>query len=324
MRLEHRASAVAAALVADAFLGEPPVTVHPTVLMGRTISAFERRFLEPRATHRPRLAGLFLAISLPTLAFALARAALLLVPSRNRWMLEVALLWTTLSMRGLGDGALAVQGCLEKGDLASARTRVGEIVGRDTDGLSGREVARAAVESVAENASDGVVAPMLYGLAFGAPGALAYKAINTLDSMVGYPNPPYTEFGRASARLDDVANLVPARLTAFVAALVSGGFRHAWKIARLHGPLTRSPNAGWAEAAFAAALGVSLGGTNSYGGVVRESPTLGVGRPPGPADIRRAVALMRRVCALIALVPIATAAVTTGIRRLRPEGFSGG
>lgn len=321
MRSGYRAAAVATALAADGLLGEPPEPVHPTVLMGRAISLYERRFLGagngPDDAYRPRLAGLVLAVALPALAFALSSAALRLVPARPRWALEVALLWTTISMRGLGRSALAVERELESGDFVSARVRVGEIVGRDTNDLSGTEVARAAVESVAENSSDGVVAPMLYGLLFGAPGALAYKAINTLDSMVGHPHPPYGDFGRASARLDDLANLVPVRLTALAAAVVSGNFGRTWKIARLHGPLTKSPNAGWAEAAFAGALDVSLGGANSYGGVVRESPTLGFGRPPVAADVRHAVSLMQRVCVLIASMPIVASVIASGIRRLR-------
>ena len=315
------ATAVAAALAADRLLGEPPKVVHPTVLMGRAISLYERGAHalypgSPNDARRLRLAGLLLAAALPALALVSARAVLRAFPAGLRWSAEVALLWTTISMRGLADAALAVERELERGDLGAARFRAGEIVGRDTERLSEGEVARAAVESVAENASDGVVAPMLYGLLFGAPGALAYKAINTLDSMVGHPHPPHKDLGRAPARLDDLANLLPARLTALTAAAISGNFAHTWKIACLHGPLTKSPNAGWAEAAFAGALGVVLGGANSYGGVVREGPTLGVGRPPEVGDIVRAVRLMHRVCVLLAalpLVPLAAAFVARGL-----------
>jgi adenosylcobinamide-phosphate synthase len=172
-------------------------------------------------------------------------------------------------------------------------------------------VCRAAVESVAENTSDGVVAPMLYGLLFGAPGALAYKAVNTLDSMVGYRKGPYEDLGWASARLDDLANLVPARATA-IAATLSGRPATALRTARKYGPLTASPNAGWAEAAFAGTLGVRLGGGNTYGGVTREGPVLGEGRSPAPRDIRRAVALMRRCCALLALMGFLAGEVRVG------------
>src|ERR687890_2094919 len=235
--------------------------------MGRAISVFEGRVLALKGEWRLRLAGLFLVAALPALSFALARLALRLTPPKLRWPLEVALLSTALSMRGLVRSALAVERELEAGDLEAARARVGELVGRDTEHLTPGEVARAAVESVAENTSDGVVAPMLYGLFLGAPGALAYKAVNTLDSMVGHPQPPHAELGWASARLDDLANLVPSRTTALAVAAVSGKPLRTLRIANRYGPLTTSPNAGMAEAAFAGALGIVLGGTNTYAGV---------------------------------------------------------
>ncbi|MCA1727975.1 MAG: adenosylcobinamide-phosphate synthase CbiB [Actinobacteria bacterium] len=301
--IQARGPLVAAALLADALLGEPPETIHPVVLMGHAVSAFEGRSLPLKDAGWQRLAGLFLATALPALSFVLARFVLRLAPRNLRWLLEVGLFSTVLSMRGLTRSALAVERELEDGDLASARARVGELVGRDTAHLSPNEVTRAAIESVAENASDGVIAPMLYGLFFGPPGALAYKAVNTLDSMVGHPQPPYADLGLASARFDDLANLIPARLTALLAAAVSSPVHGAGTTltsARRYGPLTSSPNAGWAEAAFAGSLGLRLGGANSYGGVIREGPTLGDGRPPEAADIRRAVHLMRRACLLLA------------------------
>ena len=305
-----RGASVATALLADALLGEPPETIHPVVFMGRAICAFERRALALKGTRRVRLAGLFLAVMLPALSFALARGALRLAPPRLHWIFEVMLLSTTLSMRGLARSAIVVQRELEGGDLASARVCVGEFVGRDTAHLSPNEVSRAAIESVAENASDGVVAPMLYGLLLGAPGALAYKAVNTLDSMVGHPHPPYENLGWASARLDDLANFVPARLTTLLAAAISGsaggtGVAKTLAVASRYGPLTKSPNAGWAEAAFAGALDLRLGGPNSYGGVLREGPVLGIGRPPGTADIRRAVRLMRLACLSLTALALA-------------------
>ncbi len=152
---------------------------------------------------------------------------------------------------------------------------------------------------------------MLYGLLFGAPGALAYKAVNTLDSMVGYREGPYKDLGWASARLDDLANLVPARATVLAAAL-SGRPATALRTARKYGPLTASPNAGWAEAAFAGALGVRLGGINTYGGVTREGPVLGEGRSPAPRDVGRAVALMHRCCTLLALMGFLAGKVRVG------------
>jgi adenosylcobinamide-phosphate synthase len=290
-----------AALLVDALLGEPPLTAHPVVLMGKAISAFEREALAIKNARHARAAGALLAVTLPTLSFALVHAVLRLAPRRLRPLLEVGMLSTALSLRGLSRSALAVERELGDGNLPTARIRVGELVGRDTEHLSTNEVARAVVESVAENASDGVVAPMLYGLFFGAPGALAYKSVNTLDSMVGHPHPPYKNLGWAPARLDDLANLIPARFTVLLTAAASGSPRSAaatLEAARLYGSLTRSPNAGWSEAAFAGALQLRLGGANSYGGVVREGPILGDGRLPEARDIRRVVRLMRRACLL--------------------------
>jgi len=320
--IRPRGIAVAAALFADALLGEPPEAAHPVVFMGRAISVFEGRVLALKGQRQLRTAGLFLAAVLPALSFALARLALRLAPPKLRWPLEVGLLSTALSMRGLGRSALAVVRELEAGDLGAARARVGELVGRDTEHLTPGEVARAVVESVAENTSDGVVAPMFYALLLGAPGALAYKAVNTLDSMVGHPQPPYRDLGWASARLDDLANLLPARLTALSVAAVSGRGLSTLATARRYGPLTRSPNAGRVEAAFAGALGLEFGGANSYGGVLRRGPLLGSGRPPEPPDIRPTISLMRRSCLLIAALFLAAQCATAGGRIA--EGQTGG
>lgn len=301
----------ASALLLDAACGEPPETLHPVVWIGNAISAYEKRALKLTSPAARRAAGTLLAAALPAAVFFVARGFLKATPRGFRGALEVVLLWTTLSMRGLAEVATDVGRELEKGQLDGARARVGGFVGRDTGELSEPGVCRAAVESVAENASDGVVAPLLYGGVLGAPGALAYKAINTLDSMVGYRSGGYRELGWASARLDDLANLLPSRLTVLAVAAVSGHPRRVLDTAARYGPLTSSPNAGWAEAAFAGALGLRLGGANSYGGVVRQSPELGWGRPPLAPDIGRAVSLMRRSCALISLVVL----LSSGVRR---------
>ena len=303
MRPTH-GSAVAAALLLDALAGELPEGFHPTVWMGRAISAYERRASKLKDPGTRRAAGVLLAASLPTLAFLSGRALLCLTPRALRPALEVALISTTLSMRGLGAAAGSVRGELSGAGLDVARARVGEFVGRDTANLTTDGVCRAAVESVAENTADGVVGPMLYGFLFGAPGALAYRAVNTLDSMVGYRHGPYLELGWAGARLDDLANLVPARLTVVAAAAASGSPAGTLKTALRFGPLSSSPNAGYAEAAFAGALGLRLGGANVYGGVVRPGALLGDGRPPAADDIGRAVALMRRLCGALALLAL--------------------
>lgn len=295
-----RGTAATAALLLDATFGEPPASVHPTVLMGRAISVFEQAALSPKNPIPARLSGLVLALALPTLFYLCARAVLRLTPRGLRGPVEAALISTTLSMRGLAEAASVVEHELKNGRLNEARERVGEFVGRDTRDLSETAVARAAVESVAENTSDGVVAPMLYGSLFGAPGALAYKTVNTLDSMVGYRNSRYEQFGWASARLDDLANLAPSRATAMAAAVFGGPA--VFRIVLRFGPLTASPNAGWVEAAFAGALGVRLGGANSYGGVPHVGPILGDGRQPAAHDIHRAVGLMRRCCVLLTVL----------------------
>jgi adenosylcobinamide-phosphate synthase len=307
-----RTGEVAAALLLDALFGEPPEPLHPTVWMGYAISVSERRVLRSKNTRLRYVVGVVLATTVPALVSFLVGRVLDLTPPHFRSAVGAGLISTTLSMRGLGEAAAAVERELRAGDLERARARVSEMVGRDTAALPAPEVARAAVESVAENTSDGVVAPMLYGLLLGAPGALAYRAINTLDSMVGYRTHPYAELGWASARLDDLANLAPARITALIVAAVSGRPVRTLDAARRYGPLTASPNAGWAEAAFAGALGSRLGGANVYGGVVREGPILGAGRPPGPEEIRRSVQLMRRCCALLAVVAVLAGRVRRG------------
>ena len=300
--IHRNAPDVAAALLVDALLGEPPERLHPTVWMGAAISACEKPMLGLKTPGGRRAAGVVLAASLPVLAFLSCRALLRDTPRALRPVLQVLVLSTALSMRGLGAAALDVRRELDAGRLDEARGRVGRFVGRDTEDLSGPGVCRAAVESVAENTSDGVVGPMFYGFLFGAPGALAYKAINTVDSMIGHRNPRYRDLGWAGARLDDLANLLPARLTVLAVAAASPSPVGVIRAARRYGPLTASPNAGRVEAAFAGALGLKLGGTNFYGGVESRGPTLGDGRPPTAEDIGRAVALMRRLCAALALL----------------------
>jgi adenosylcobinamide-phosphate synthase len=306
------ATVVAAALILDALLGEPPEEIHPTVWMGRAVSAFEGPGLELTTAGGRRTAGVLLAAVLPSAAFLSCRSLLRAVPHRARPALEAALISTTISLRGLGSAAQGVRAELAGGRLEGARSRVGEFVGRETADLPESEVCRAAVESVAENTSDGVVGPMIYGLLLGAPGALAFKAINTVDSMVGYRNPRYGDLGWAGARLDDLANLLPARLTVLAVAASS---RHPGRVlatAVRYGPLTSSPNAGYAEAAFAGALGLRLGGTNRYGGVERRGPILGDGRPPNVDDLGPAVALMRRACVALALAAVLLERVRRG------------
>lgn len=284
---------VLAAFAVDMLVGDPRWLPHPVVLMGRAIRRLEGVL---RGTGLPlRLAGVLLAVFLVGGAWAAAWAVI----AACAWLHPVAgvlahvwLFSTTLAPRSLAEHAMAVYRPLAAGDLIQARERVGWIVGRDTQDLSEVEVVRAAVETVAESTCDGVIAPLFWGLVGGAPLAMAYKAANTLDSMVGHLDEQYREFGWASARLDDLLNLVPARLSAFLlaAAAFSGrALATAWRDARRH----PSPNSGWSEAAVAGALGVQLGGLNYYDGEPEMRAYMGEPlRPLEPADIPRAVRLM--------------------------------
>lgn len=206
--------------------------------------------------------------------------------------LTAAACWTVLGGRSLRRESAAVGALLAADDLPAARDRIRSLVGRDPTHLSADELARAAIESVAENSSDAVVAPLFWGAVAGIPGLLGYRAINTLDAMIGHKNSRYHRFGWAAARLDDLVNWIPARLAAGLAAaaapLVGGSPGAALRTIRADAHQHPSPNAGPVEAAFAGALGVRLGGTNRYGDRVEDRGTLGDGRPVTPGDIPRA------------------------------------
>jgi len=195
------------------------------------------------------------------------------------WAATICLAYTALSVRSLDEAARLVIDDLKRGDVVKARAALAMIVGRDTQALDEPEIVRAAVETVAENTSDGIVAPLFFLAIGGVPAAMAYKAVNTLDSMFGYKNERYLYFGRASARLDDVANYLPARITAglvVVSALLLGlSWKKAVNVVRRDARSQPSPNAGYPEAAYAGALGVRLGGTNVYFGRVSHKPHLG-------------------------------------------------
>jgi len=223
--------------------------------------------------------------------------------------------WTVLGGTSLAAEASAMAAAVAAGDLAAARARLPALCGRDPAGLGAAELACATVESVAENTCDAVVAPLLWGAVCGLPGLLGYRAVNTLDAMIGHRSPRYARFGWAAARLDDAANLVPARLTALLAVAlapaVGGSARRALATVRRDGAAHPSPNAGRCEAAFAGALDVRLGGTNRYQGRVERRGTLGDGAPPAAADIERAVRLSRLITA--AAVALAAAGAAAGV-----------
>jgi adenosylcobinamide-phosphate synthase len=229
--------------------------------------------------------------------------------------------WAVVGAASLASEAERIGSALEAGDLELARTLLPRLCGRDPQGLAEPELVRAVIESVAENASDAIVAPLLWGAVAGLPALLGYRAVNTLDAMVGYRSTRFVNFGWASARLDDVMNWVPARLTGLLACVLSGlvGGKPAasWRVMRADGRRHPSPNAGQCEAAFAGALGIRLGGTNTYEGVSEDRQQLGDGRAPQAADIARAVRLCRATTA-------AAATATAAVALLAGRGASGG
>ena len=286
----------AAGILLDRMLGEPPAAIHPVAWFGRLMTLAERA--EYRDSHR---AGITHAI----LGTAIGMAGGIALRS------TVAATALAVAGRSLGETALEIGTALNLGDLAAARSMLPAMVGRDPSGLTAPEICRAVVESVAENTVDAVVAPVFWAACCGAPGALGYRAINTLDSMVGHRSARYQRYGWASARLDDVANYLPARLTAVLVAAVRPHRAAAiWRAIRDQAPAHPSPNAGIAEAAFAAALAVRLGGTNRYDDRVENRAALGAGPLPAAADIPRAVELSGEVSLLLATLLAAASART--------------
>ncbi|MGZ4711174.1 MAG: adenosylcobinamide-phosphate synthase CbiB [Acidimicrobiales bacterium] len=288
----------------EARFGEVPIEPHPVAAFGSAMQAFERRGYDGTRAGGVVHAAVGLGIGLGTGAF-LGRGV----------GATTAATFLAVAGRGLGDAAALVGDALSAGDLEGARIAVQSLVGRDPWALDEADIVRAVVESVAENTVDAVVAPACWAALAGAPGALGYRAVNTLDAMVGHRSSRYAEYGWASARLDDAANWVPARLTA---ALVIGvrpaAAASVLRAVRDDAPDHPSPNSGVAEAAFAAALGLRLGGESRYGSRVEIRPTLGDGRPPERADIARAVTLSADVG--LAMAGLLTAAGTAlGLRR---------
>ena len=251
----------------DLLLADPAWMPHPVVLMGKIIARLEQllRRIFPDTPAGQRTAGRVLAAVLPLGTWAVTAAVCALayyIHPALGFGVELLWCWQALALQGLADESSRVYPPLKAGDLPAARRQVSRIVGRDTAALSSEGVAKAAVETVAENASDGVIAPLFYFLIGGAPLALTYKAINTMDSMVGYKNGRYLHFGRAAAKLDDAANYVPARIAALLwilaAPLAGGNMRGAWRIWRRDRRNHASPNSAQTESACAGSLGVQL------------------------------------------------------------------
>lgn len=294
--------AVLGGFLLDALFGDPAWLPHPVVLMGRCISALEKhlRTALPKTPRGELVGGAAVAAVLPLGTLAVTGlacwAAARLHPALG---LALQMLWCgqALAAKGLAQESRNVYKELAKGDLPAARRAVARIVGRDTQNLTAAGVTRAAVETVAENTSDGVIAPLLYMLLGGAPLALTYKAINTMDSMLGYKNEKYLYFGRCAAKLDDAANWLPSRLAALLwvaaAALTGNSARGAWRIWRRDRRRHASPNSAQTESACAGALGVQLAGPAYYFGEYYDKPTIGDPlREIEPRDILRANRMM--------------------------------
>ena len=297
------AGAMLGALVLDAVIGWPDAVFdrigHPVTWAGKLIDACDRRFNHGPPLQR-RLAGIATAVGITTAAYLATALILWLMPGQTALYATILLAWPLIAARSLHDHVKAVALPLSQGNLPAARAAVAMIVGRDPDRLDEPGVARAALESLAENASDGVIAPLFWGVLLGLPGLAAYKAINTMDSMIGHLTPRHAAFGWAAARIDDIVNLIPARLTGLLFAAVSGQLKPAlhcmWRDARLH----RSPNAGWPEAAMAGALGVRLSGPRAYDGQMSSEPWVNDGaRDPVAQDL--ALGLMLYLKAILAV-----------------------
>jgi adenosylcobinamide-phosphate synthase len=295
---QFSAGTLVVAYAVDLALGDPPGMPHPVRLMGRLISAGEHYSKPGRTPAADILAGT--ALSLLVVAGSWIAGWIFSLS----FITEASLAWTTLATGSLIGESNAVIRALDAADLPVARRLLSRIVGRDTERLNEPEIARAIIETLAESLCDGVVAPLFYLAAGGLPFAMAYKAMNTLDSMIGHPEQPYTYFGRFAARLDDAANLVPARFTSFcivmAAALCRSNHRRAFATWLQDGHKHPSPNAGQSEAAMAGALGVRLGGTNYYAGMPSQKPVLGSRfRLPGVGDAKQAI-LLTRVASMLA------------------------
>ncbi len=294
---------MALALGIDALIGWPARVYarigHPVTWIGALITTIETRWNRGGvASRRARGAACtFVVVGAATLPALAVQAA---QPDGFVGLaLGAILAWPLIAARSLHDHVIAVARPLAAGDLEGARHAVSMIVGRDPTRLDTAGVARAGLESLAENASDGIVAPLFWGAIFGLPGIAAYKAINTLDSMIGHRNARYEDFGKVSARLDDLVNLIPARLTGLAFALVASrpgaALRAMWRDAGKH----RSPNAGWPEAAMAGALGIRLSGPRAYGDTVSPEPWVNAASPdPVPQDMARGLALYVRAMIL--------------------------
>ncbi|NNE89091.1 MAG: cobalamin biosynthesis protein CobD [Silicimonas sp.] len=274
---------------------------HPVVWIGALISLCERTVNDGTTSTRRAMGSATIVV---TLAASIGLAAFVASLLPGGWigtLLTGLLAWPFIAARSLHEHVAAVALPQEAGDLTCARKAVSMIVGRTPETLDNEAINRAALESLAENASDGVVAPIFWGVIFGLPGIVGYKALNTADSMIGHRTERFEDFGWAAARLDDLANLIPARLTALLIALATGRFARVVSTIRRDARKHRSPNAGWPETAMAAGLGVRLSGPRFYDGLPTDDPFLNADAPdPLPADLTLGLRLYRRTMIIFA------------------------
>lgn len=296
------------ALGLDLCFGWPPALYrrirHPVVWIGKGIDWLDKRLNQGRFRRGKGMIAMLVITGGTVLIACLVQGLL-----DFGWlgvMLGGVLAWPMLAARSMQDHVEAIITPLSDHDLATARRALSMIVGRETADLDASAISRAALESLAENTADGIVAPLFWGVIAGLPGIMGYKAINTLDSMIGHRTPRHEAFGWASARLDDLVNLIPARLTALLFAAISGRARVGWVVAWRDAGQHRSPNAGWPEGAMAGALGVRLSGPRVYAGQIAPEPWVNeTGRDCTPDDLARGLGLFRRsmtACLVITLL----------------------
>lgn len=307
-----RAVGLVIGVAADAALGDPK-RGHPVAAFGTLAQATEKVLHQDKRAAGIAYSGLLVGGVLATGAVA------------ERWcrrspvaqaVLTAVTTWAVLGGTSLADEGTAMARALDAGEIDAARGRLGNLCGRQAEHLDAQGLARASVESVAENTSDAVVAPLFWGALCGLPGLIGYRAINTLDAMVGHKSPRYRNFGWAAAKLDDLANLAPSRCAAVIAAacapVVGGSSSGAWRTWRRDAAAHPSPNAGQIEAAFAGALQIRLGGRTVYGQVVEQRPMLGEGRTADAGDVTRSVELSRVIGSVTAAIT-ATVALVSGL-----------
>ncbi|PIZ16203.1 cobalamin biosynthesis protein CobD [Candidatus Desantisbacteria bacterium CG_4_10_14_0_8_um_filter_39_17] len=310
---------VVCAYFLDLLIGDPPFPFHPVRIIGKTIQYLGKMLR--RTISNEKLGGSILAIIVVGSTYVITWLILKLagvVSTGFVFVLNILLIYFTISVRDLAAHSRAIKEELEKGNLDTARTKLSRIVGRDIELLNEDEIIRGTVESVAESTVDGIISPLFYAFIGGAPLAMAFKAVSTMDSMIGYKNEKYINFGWLGAKLDDAANFIPARLSAILIPLAArftefANANRAWWTIVTDGGKSNSPNAGIPEAAYAGALGIQLGGTNFYGGKKSEKPLIGIAlKNRDVKDISRAINFMYIVSILTLLAGVIVGWIVCG------------